>query len=173
MGFWSTPLESETMWSEDPGSQWGCQQRQTHDRPCLTCYGPSSVKAMSFHAVRMPITRPSGLGVTSRSSKGKKARTAKENIVYNKKAVHGLLHRPAEETRQALNHPSVTYEDDNGNRKKGTELTVEDCSFGNCSVCKQTRPVAPTKRSGTTKHTYMCVDCLDKDTRLVYAARRD
>ena len=115
----------------------------------------------------------SGWSHQALASKGKKARTAKENIVYNKKAVHGLLHRPAEETRQALNHPSVTYEDDNGNRKKGTELTVEDCSFGNCSVCKQTRPVAPTKRSGTTKHTYMCVDCLDKDTHLVYAARRD
>ncbi|MEC8025344.1 MAG: hypothetical protein VX223_15560, partial [Myxococcota bacterium] len=103
-------------------------------------------------------------------NKNQRPRTYKRDIVYDRKSVHNLLHTPAEENAKALKHPEVVYQSDDGTMKDGTHLTAEDCTYGNCSVCKQVRPVAPTKRSGTVNTAYKCVECFDKDTQLVYAS---
>ena len=105
----------------------------------------------------------------------KRARTTGRTIVYDRASVHNILHRKPEETAKALNHSEVVYQSDDGTKKDGTHLTAEDCAYGNCSICKQVRPVAPTKRTGNVNTAYKCVDCFDKDTQVVYAssARRE
>ena len=72
-------------------------------------------------------------------------RTVKNSHVYPAQAMHNVLHRSAEETVKAFNHPDVKFTSGDGTVKRGDELTVKDLQIGSCSVCKQVRAVAPTR----------------------------
>ena len=65
----------------------------------------------------------------------------KTSHVYTLQAMHNTLHRSAEETAKAFNHPEVKWKTASGEVKRGDELTAKDLQIGSCNVCKQVRAV--------------------------------
>ena len=84
-------------------------------------------------------------------------RTVKTSHVYTLQAMHNTLHRSAEETAKAFNHPEVKWKTASGEVKRGDELTAKDLQIGSCNMCKQVRAVAPFARSGQVQWT--CEPC--------------
>ena len=79
-------------------------------------------------------------------------------VLAAKRAMQEVLLPAYKETRKALNHPSIRFDDGTGVIKAGSELKTSDLEFGVCNVCKQVRAVAPTRHSKGFLH-FACTDC--------------
>ena len=88
-----------------------------------------------------------------------RSRTTGKKLVYDAESAHGILHRPAADTRKALNLEGVRFNAGDGSvTKTGIEITEKDLAFGPCHVCKKTRACAPVRHAkGVTN--YACADC--------------
>ena len=80
-----------------------------------------------------------------------RARTA--TVVHTGESAHRLLHRSADVTHQTLAQPEVRIARD-GKTISGDKASKADFDHTPCSVCKQTRMLAPSRRKSA-----MCREC--------------
>ena len=80
-----------------------------------------------------------------------RARTAP--VVHTGESAHRLLHRSADVTHQTLAQPEVRIARD-GKTISGDKASKADFDHQPCSVCKQTRMLAPSRRKSA-----MCREC--------------